>query len=58
MTMVKVEWDLESDGEVLTPEQAGIPTLVDIPADVAQDDWADWLSDEYGWCVLSIEEAD
>ena len=46
--MVYVEWD--TDGE----EVDDLPSEVEIPYDVEEDDIADWLSDEFGYCVESF----
>lgn len=40
-----VSWD--TDGEQIE----GLPETVAVPDDVASDEVADWLSNEYGWCV-------
>ena len=50
--MVYVEWDTDG-GDV-----DDLPNEVEIPYDVDEDDIADWLSDEFGYCVesFSIEE--
>lgn len=40
-----VEWD--TDGETIE----GLPTRVDVPDYLDEDEIADWLSDEYGWLV-------
>ena len=55
---VKVDWDTEIDGRILTLEEAGLPEIVEVPDDVVAEDMtndngeiADWLSDNYGWCV-------
>lgn len=53
--VVNIVWDVdEEDGE----EDPGLPTEVEVPDDVDEDDIADWLSDEYGYCVESYELAD
>ena len=30
-----------------------LPTIVDVPIDIEEDEISDWLSDEYGFCVES-----
>lgn len=30
-----------------------LPTIVDVPIDIDEDEISDWLSDEYGFCVES-----
>lgn len=46
-----IEWD--TDGAVVE----GLPTNTEIFAD-SEDDLSDILSDEYGWCVSSIEHTE
>ena len=70
MLFVRVEWDLEVDGEVLTLKEAGLSPVVQLPArferlraelgDFVEDDqWldevSDWLSDEHGFCHYAFE---
>jgi len=45
--IVKVNWD--TDGELINdlPEQVEVPEM-------ELDEIADWLSDNYGWCVNSF----
>lgn len=44
---VFVAWD--TDGEDIV----GLPNPAEVPNDIEEDEIADWLSDEYGWCVKS-----
>ena len=44
---VGIEWD--TDGE-----EVDLPSEVEIPKDVSEEDMADYLSDKYGWCVKSL----
>ena len=44
-----IVWD--TDGE--DPKELELPTEVEVPGDVEEDEIADWLSDEYGYCVES-----
>ena len=46
-----IVWD--TDGE--DPEELDLPTEVEVPGDVDEDGIADWLSDEYGYCVYHYE---
>lgn len=48
MKAVKIEWD--TDGEVVE-----LPDTVDIPDNIDIDDVADYLSDEYGFCITSLQ---
>ena len=49
---VYVKWDV-SDSEFETFADEGVPHRVWVPASVDEEDIADWLSDEYGYCVES-----
>lgn len=49
---VSVNWD--TDG--INPEELNLPEVVDIPAYINEDEVADWLSDNYGYCVYSWVE--
>lgn len=46
---VEVEWDVDDD------DNPDLPEGVYVPCDVEEEDIADWLSDEYGYCVLSFD---
>lgn len=46
---VVVDWD--TDGEKIDD----LPDQFIIPSHIKPEDLADMLSDEYGWCVNSIE---
>lgn len=52
-TAVDIRWDIDEDDE-----QVALPTEVEIPWDIYDDDIADYLSDEYGFCVsdYNVEE--
>ena len=43
-----IEWD--TDGE-----DVDLPSTVKIPDDVAPEETADYLSDQYGWCVYDFD---
>jgi hypothetical protein len=49
---VYVKWDV-SDSEFETFVNEGVPRRVWIPANVEEENIADWLSNEYGYCVES-----
>ena len=34
-------------------ENFNLPTMVDVPIDIEEEDISDWLCDEYGLCVES-----
>ena len=46
---VSVNWDTDN-------QKVDLPKIVEIPNYVEDDDVADYLSDEYGWCVNSYTE--
>lgn len=43
-----IQW--ETDGETVE-----LPNAVDIPADIKPENVADYLSDKYGWLVVSFQ---
>lgn len=49
---VNIVWDYDEGEEGSFTE---LPNCVDIPASVNNDEVADWLSDNYGWCVVSFD---
>ena len=53
---VKVEYDLESDGETLTMEEAGLKDIIEIPDTIEEDEVTDWISDKTGWCIFGWVE--
>jgi hypothetical protein len=46
-----INWDIDGDE---TPEELGLPNKVEIPTNMDIDTFADWLSDEYGYCHLGF----
>ena len=48
--VTNIEWD--TDGE--DPKDLNLPNEVKINEDIDEDEIADYLSDEYGWCVCSF----
>ena len=50
MKITDIVWDCEE----LDQDEIGLPSEVEVPDEVEEDEIADWLSDEYGWCVLSF----
>ena len=49
---VNIVWDFDEGEEGSFTE---LPGTADIPGTVTDDEVADWLSDTYGWCVVSFE---
>lgn len=55
MRAIDIKWDTDGDEEILKT----LPKEMDIPDDVDEENVADWLSDETGFCVLGfVLEAD
>lgn len=55
MRAFNIEWDLDEDIEIYGEKECTcLPNEVIIPDSVCEDDVADWLSDEYGFCVKSF----
>lgn len=50
MRAIDIKWDTDGDEEVLKT----LPTEMDIPNGIDEDDVADWLSDETGFCVFGF----
>lgn len=56
MKAVNINWDIDRDDYINLAEQDMLPpTEVELPDDIQDDDIADWLSDNYGWCVNSFD---
>ena len=47
---VDIDWDTDGEDE----EDLGLPSRVEIPFFVEDDEIADYLSDEYGYCVFGF----
>lgn len=46
---IEVFWDTHG----VSVGNFNLPTIVDVPIDIDEDEISDWLSDEYGFCVES-----
>lgn len=46
---IEVFWDTKG----YPVENFDLPTIVDVPIEIDEDEISDWLSDEYGFCVES-----
>jgi hypothetical protein len=62
---IKVNWDTVVDHRLLTLSEAGLPETVLVPKEIVVEDQAnqfadtlvaDWLSDNYGFCVYGWNE--
>ena len=54
MSMKKVKVNWETDG--ISPNKFHLPSIVDVPSVIDDEDVTDWLSDNYGFLVNSWEE--
>ena len=55
MRAFDIEWDLDEDIEMYGEKDCScLPNEVILPDYVDEEDVADWLSDEYGFCVESF----
>lgn len=55
---VDIEWDTDDEIECDDDDEEdmlGLPSWVEIPSDVDEDDIADYLSDVFGFCVFGFE---
>lgn len=50
MRAIDIKWDTDGDDEVLKT----LPKEMDVPNDIDEEDVADWLSDETGFCVFGF----
>lgn len=49
-------WDMEDAVDAYNEGMANLPTEVELPSDMEDiDEIADYLSDEYGFCVVSFQ---
>lgn len=53
MRAINIKWDI--DDNIPLGEIPHLPTEVEIPSEITDlDDAVDWLSDEYGFCIISL----
>lgn len=50
MKAVDILWDIDIDDDEVTPESIGLPSEVEIPDDMDEDEIEDYLSDLTGYC--------
>ena len=56
MKAVNIEWDITDDVFDYNIDDCDLPTSVEIPSYIEDiEDVADYLSDEYGFCVISFD---
>jgi len=53
---IKVDWDLTDDDKTFTPDEVGVPVVVEVPDEIEEEDITEWLSDKYGWCLFGWKE--
>ena len=49
---VKVQYDLEYQGKILSVEEADVKEIIEVPDNIEEDEISDYISDQTGWCVL------
>lgn len=54
MKAINIKWDLTDDIFDYNVDDCDIPTIVDLPKDLDVSSVADYLSDTYGFCVISF----
>ena len=53
MIAINIKWDI--DDNIPFGAIPHLPTEVEIPSEITDlDDAVDWLSDEYGFCIISL----
>lgn len=53
MRAINIKWDI--DDNIPLGEIPHLPTEIEIPSEITDlDDAVDWLSDEYGFCIISL----
>ena len=50
MKAINIEWDIDED-----IVDGSLPREVELPKDIQEDEIADYLSDEYGFCVFEFD---
>lgn len=60
MLITNISWDVSSDkySEDELNDYLGLPVEVELPDNIDPNDAADWLSDEYGFCIISFSLLD
>lgn len=56
MKVINIIWDLE-DGD----SDYSLPKKIDISSELSDEDYdaiVDWISEEYGWCIVSCDFVD
>lgn len=60
MLITNISWDVFNDkyDEDELNDYLGLPVEVELPDNIDPNDAADWLSDEYGFCIISFSLLD
>ena len=56
MLITNIMWDVSSEDEL--SDYLGLPAAVELPDNIDPNNAADWLADEYGFCVISFSMLD
>lgn len=55
MRAINIKWDVDNSIWDNNIDDCDLPTEVEIPNEITDlDDAVDWLSDEYGFCIISL----
>ena len=54
---IRVFWDTSGDssGDDITPQDIGLPEIVNLPDSICEHEISDWLSDFFGFCHFGYE---
>lgn len=52
MRAIDIIWDIDDDENII--DELALPSEVEIPNGINEDDVADYLSDTYGFCVFEF----
>ena len=60
MLITNISWDVFNDkyDEDELNDYLGLPVEVELPDNIDPNDASDWLSDEYGFCIISFSLLD
>lgn len=60
MLITNISWDVFNDkyDEDELNDYLGLPVEVELPDNIDPNDAADWLSDEYGFCIIPFSLLD
>lgn len=55
MKATNIKWDLKDNVLEYNIDECDVPNEVELPTDIDVFDVADYLSDKYGFCVISFD---